>query len=200
MGVWAKIVKRPANLFRRKCQKCLLRFQRNNVVVYFLWEKYQFFFLSGLWVKNSAFSPKVFQQVCENCIFCVQRNVFDEKIFYSIYKFILLFVLGVIFRRFSKKVFGGVVKTAFYRSGGDFSGGNFFLKFHSLINNFGLSKKNFLSFVRYLQQCCNLFYTTAFYASRGTMWVYVFSQEIISSLFFFGFWVKNSANSPNLFQ
>ena len=44
LGVWAKIVKRTARLLQRNCQSCILRFQRNNLGVYFSWEIYQLLF------------------------------------------------------------------------------------------------------------------------------------------------------------
>ena len=61
LGVWAKIVKRPVNLFRRNCQNCILRFQRNNVGLCFFSRNYQLIVFFGFWVKNSAISPNLFQ-------------------------------------------------------------------------------------------------------------------------------------------
>ena len=41
---------------------------------------------------------------------------------------------------------------------------------------------------------------TAFSDSRGTRWVYAFSEEIISSMFFFGFWLKKHCNFTKQFS
>ena len=127
LGFWAKIVKRPANRFRRNCKNCILRFQRNNVGVYFFWEKYHLLFFLGF-EKN----------------FLVFRGTFSmRKFFYRIYKFILLFGLGVEdFSAFQHKLSDWVVKTEFYRSWKSLRR-EIFLKVHSFIINFGLFKKIF---------------------------------------------------------
>ena len=81
LGVWAKIVKRPANLFRRKSQNCILRFQRNNVGVYFFWEKYQLLVFLGFEWKILHFHQKFFNRF-EKTAFFVFRGTFSTRKFF----------------------------------------------------------------------------------------------------------------------
>ena len=149
-----KIVKLPAKLSRRNCQNCILRFQRNNVGVYFFWKHYQIFVFLGFGWRGSAFSTTNFRQACDNCIFFVSRGTFSMKIFFKIYKTILLIGLwGKNFRRLSKNFSAGS-KNCILQVWGIFEEQKFFES--RVQNQFRTFLENFWYFFRYSKQCCHV--------------------------------------------
>ena len=74
LRVWAKIIKRPANLFRWKCQNCILRFQRNNVGVYFFREKYHLLIFLGFEWKTLQFYQKFSNRFVKTAFLCSEEH------------------------------------------------------------------------------------------------------------------------------